>query len=94
MHQHGFEPSTSCLPGRHTTNCAKVMNLGTKWSGWRSWRFGRIGKKRNTDYDFPPPFTNKIVRAENNEYLYIYISKFQDAEIRHWLNRTTGVWST
>ena len=24
-------------------------------------------KKRNTDYDFPPPFTNKFVRAENNK---------------------------
>ena len=28
-HQHGFEPTTSCLPGRRSTNCAKVTNLGT-----------------------------------------------------------------
>ena len=24
-------------------------------------------KKRNTDYDFPPPFTNKFVGAENDK---------------------------
>ena len=30
-------------------------------------------KKRNTDYDFPPPFTNKFVGAENNRH-----SKFKN----------------
>ena len=48
------------------TNWAKVTKLVTNWSGSRSWRFGRIGKKRNIDDDFHPPFTNKFVGAENN----------------------------
>ena len=28
---------------------------------WQNWL-----KKRNIDYDFPPPFTNKFVGTENN----------------------------
>ena len=30
-HQHGFKPTTSCLPGRRTTNWAKVTKLGANW---------------------------------------------------------------
>ena len=26
-----------------------------------------VEKKRNTDYDFPPPYTNKFVWAENDK---------------------------
>ena len=35
-HQQRFEPTTSCLPGRRTTNCAMVTRISklvfTKWS--------------------------------------------------------------
>ena len=27
-------------------------------------KIGEKGKKRNTDYDFPPPYTNKTVHYE------------------------------
>ena len=55
--QHGFEPTTSRLPGRRTTNCAMVTRISklifTKRSNkveiWQN-----LEKKRNTDYDFPP----------------------------------------
>ena len=30
-HQHGFEPTKLCLPGRRTTNCVMVKEF-TKWS--------------------------------------------------------------
>ena len=26
-----------------------------------------LEKQKDTDYDFPPPYTNKILGAENNE---------------------------
>ena len=36
MHQHGFEPTTSCLPGRRTNNCTMVTRIPklvlAKWS--------------------------------------------------------------
>ena len=34
------------------------MEIAEIWQNWL--------KKRNTDYDFPPPFTNKLLGAENN----------------------------
>ena len=60
--QHGFQPTTSCLPGRRTTKCAMVTRISklvfTKWGNkWNNeveiWQ--NLGKKRNTDYDFYPP---------------------------------------
>ena len=29
----------------------------------------KLGKKHNIDYDSPPPFTNKFMRAKNNSFL-------------------------
>ena len=41
-HQHGFEHTTSCLSDR--------LELSNKVEVWQN-----LKKKRNTDYDFPPP---------------------------------------
>ena len=45
----------------------RYLTILVTWLFWRSWRFGRIGKKPNTDHDFPPSFTNKVVGEENNK---------------------------
>ena len=68
--QHGFEPITWCLPGRRTTNWVTVIEiyklLFPKCSDiveiWQN-----LEKKRNTDYDLPPPYANKFAGTKNSE---------------------------
>ena len=61
--QHGFEPMTSCLPRRRTTNWGKVTRI---WGNKVAKKLSDFVKKRNTDYDFPFPYTNKFVGVENS----------------------------
>ena len=57
-----FEPATSCLPGRRTTNCAMLTRIYSL-NGVIEWRFGRICKKNTTQITI---FLPHNMWAENN----------------------------
>ena len=57
-HQHGFEPTTSCLPlptALPSNLNSQVTNSQVEWMEIVLDIWQKFFKKRNTDYDFPPP---------------------------------------
>ena len=78
-----LEPN-SLKPSIFDKKTLQIRNSAVRRPSWqfcfsKSCRFGRIGKKGNTDYDFPPPFTHKFEETENINLMFVIAAHLEAA---------------